>query len=985
MPPFVFSMVGVRVQRMLIPLRRIRLLSTARWSAALLLILSIGGCAGSSQSPSGSPSSPGTPFQPRAFPGDYFIRLSPQTQNGRGEAAAEIYNPLLKEVFVSNPDNNAIEVFSSVDAHMVGEISIPGPAGLSFSPDYSSLVIGTITPYLYVASPVTLHITEQIQVPAAYLSGGPSFPTIMPVTPYAMADGTILIEMGVTDSSGNATAATHLVLYDPVNGTFAYEDPGGGSGISAIPARSGDGKSLVVTGSVNGTPDLFLYTTAAQGYVASASVPSNLGGSLAANADGSQFAAVLQMFAPGLSTTQVNFWGPNLQSQGQYTNAEESSGGGVFSRDGNYFYVMLANNRIAVLNAKTGTPVGYLGAVVGASATYSQLFDIDESSHLFGGPLFEGMFIVNASELQASPPAALPDFTTPGTEGSQTVGPTTGGALDRFEPAPENGGSDGIDSSMEAYFGATPSPQDMVDESNGPGQAYLTAVVPAASTPGPVSVLLTDASNDAVFLPDDFTYGPHLLRLGPNAVSADGGDNITIVGYGIDIGGPLASFSYPEQSVTLTAPAGTPGWADISIGSATIKRGVQYLKTSAQVKGSAYAFACYDPLRDLFYLTGSGNSVGVFNPQTQTFQTSMQSTSISSSSTLFGEALTPDDSKLLVSDPNDHAVIVFDLVGGTSAAVNVLLPSDPPIPLTDPMPVIAAANNRAFVSITPCLPNPVREINLIDLTVRARPDAAPAAASACPAYLLYPEYGGASADGSTIVYAGNENQLYGLSPAGAESVWRYDTASDTFTGPVQIGDTPWVEGYPSVDADGQVIALGQGTLDPRLLPLVPFEVGGLDSHLNETGSLLYAIENSPNNGEQWVVISDTHNGKPLLTIGLPASVSGWQRPLAIDPTGQKILVVTPAGVSYFELSVVPLAVGTVSPTEGQVGTGATVRGSGFVSATTVQIGGQDAPCSEVDSETLNCTIPHLPSGSAAMSLANPDGQTYTFENAFVVQ
>lgn len=95
--------------------------------------------------------------------------------------------------------------------------------------------------------------------------------------------------------------------------------------------------------------------------------------------------------------------------------------------------------------------------------------------------------------------------------------------------------------------------------------------------------------------------------------------------------------------------------------------------------------------------------------------------------------------------------------------------------------------------------------------------------------------------------------------------------------------------------------------------------------------------------------------------------------VAIDPTGQKILVATQTGVTYFELSVIPLAVGTVSPSAGSAWTSVQIRGSGFVSGTAVQIGGQNSTCTETDGETLSCTIPNLPAGSAAMSLSNPDG------------
>lgn len=987
-------------------------------SVLVVLILSVTCGCGSTSSPSGSSTqssgsggsggSGGNSFKPRPFPGDFFIRLSPQAGNGYASAAA--YDPMLKEVFVSDPNTNAVEVYSSADAHKVGEISVPGPAGLSFSPDFSELIVGTITPYLYTADPVALHLNRQIEIPVSFLSITQYQAMELPVMPFAMADGTIMIGLGTNSasSSGSYTIVERLVLYDPSSGTFVPESPSSGA-IIANPARSQDGTSLLVSAINNSTPTLFVYKSGGRGYVASAAVAFPLAGgiSLAANQDGSQFAAVIGVLAPGLSTAQVNFWDAHLNPEGQYNNVSGASPG-IFSRDGSRFYILLNTNRLVALNTQSASVAGYLGAIVGSSPTYGQLFDIDENLHLFGGSLFGGLFILNASQLSSSPPAALPDFPLPAAEGSLNVGPLSGGGQDMFSPAAAGpGGNDGIDPTMEAYFGSVPAPFDSVAASStGSSSTYnfLTATLPTSSTLGPVSVVLTDASNDAVFLPDDFTYGPHLLRIGPNAVSPRGGDAVTVSAYGLGpIGGALlgsvsfggtavnvssgipnssSSFYYPEQTVTLHVPAGTPGWADIGVsnpfGSDSLKRGLQYLSADEFVAGPAYEFAVYDPVRDRFYLTGNGNSVAVFDPQAQKFLSPLSSQAISSSATLFGEALTPDSTKLVVADPKDQLVIVFDLVAGTSSAVEVLLTIDPTITLTDPMPIEAASNNRAFVSLTPCVADPVREIDLTNLSVQARPDAG----SSCATYVPYPEFGGASADGSTILFAGNAG-LFGLEPPGPEYVWSYNANTDAFTGPLEIGDSPWIGGQPSVDGDGQIMALSQGSLNQRLLPLAPFQIGGLDSRLNETGSLLYSVDTS-------VVISDTHNGRPLLTVGLPSmngvgpAVSSY-RPLAIDPTGKKILVATLSGVSYFELSVVPLAVGTVSPKVGSAGTNVQIRGSGFVSGTTVQIGGQNANCTETNSETLSCSIPNLPSGAAPMSLSNPDGQTYTFENAFKLQ
>jgi hypothetical protein len=348
--------------------------------------------------------------------------------------------------------------------------------------------------------------------------------------------------------------------------------------------------------------------------------------------------------------------------------------------------------------------------------------------------------------------------------------------------------------------------------------------------------------------------------------------------------------------------------------------------------------------------------------------------------------LTPDNSKLLVVDPKDQTVIVFDLAAGTSTRVNVGLPSDPTGTQVQPITVVAAANNRAFVSVTPCVTNPVRQIDLTNLQVAGRPDAG----FSCATYLTYPEYGRASADGSTILYAGSDGLEFGLQPSGAEYIWSYNAASDKFAGPVIVADKPWVSGLAAVDGDGGITALAQGTLDQRLYPAVPIMQPGFDARLNKTGSLLFTTGTDGSH----IAVSDTHNGRWQLQLAVQNTTSGTgaiipiigvPQPLAIDLSGSKILSALQNGVGYFELSVVPLGVGTVSPATASAGEVLQLRGSGFVAGITATIGGKAATCSVVDSETLSCTVPNLVTGAIAISLTNPDGQTYSFENALVVQ
>lgn len=165
------------------------------WLTTLLLVIMLCGCGGGTSS-APLPAIPPPAFEPRPFPGDYFVRLPSAGSDGPIPAAA--YDQTLREIFVSDPNFNSVEVYSTVDGHRVGEVSISGPAGLGFSPDFSKFYVGTITPNVYVIDPVGLHVSGRIAFPASMLtfSLGSTGASLMPVMPYTMADGSLMLGMG---------------------------------------------------------------------------------------------------------------------------------------------------------------------------------------------------------------------------------------------------------------------------------------------------------------------------------------------------------------------------------------------------------------------------------------------------------------------------------------------------------------------------------------------------------------------------------------------------------------------------------------------------------------------------------------------------------------------------------------------------------------------------------------------------------------------
>ncbi len=756
------------------------------------------GCGGGSGgtgtgSTGGSGGSGGGPsFQPRPFPGDYFV-TPPSSEYGSIFPGNVVYDPALKEFFFSNPWLNEVEAYSTIDGHRVGAVSVPGAMGLSLSPDGTKMAVGTNTPHIYFVDPAALHVTGEVKVPPTVLDPADGQE---PVLPFLMAAGPMLIET----ASANSIAAGlgNLLSYDPASGAFAQANPPGADvGIyGSTPARSLDGNYLAVITLGQTALQMAVYSAQAQAYIGVTPGQYNLS-AVAANPDGSQFATVgTPSFASGGHS--ITFWNRSLQQQAQYATQDTNI---VYSRDGKYLYARELLDVLA-LNAQTGVPAGYQGLSI-ATMQPGALWDTDESNRVYGITDL-GAFVASVAQLQPTVPQ-MPAFLEDsiGTSiGNPNEGPLSGGTQVQFVPSSTGAGSaDGVGSTMEAYFGSTPATNDVVAPypSSSDGGNFLTATAPAAAVNGPVTVLMTDANNNAVLLPGAYSYGPHSHWIDPSAVPASGGTATTLGADGlkpldlsnpsVTIGGVPAVIVPPTviggdswRALQMHVPGGNPGWADLKLSlgdgtSETTKSMVQYLAQDVTLTSAAYTSAVYDSLRDRFYLTGSDNTIAVFNPGTQTLLQPMQSSSVSSSAVLGSLALTPDNMKLLASDPTDHSVVVFDLTNNSSKAVNVMLSSDGVATISAPMPIVALTGNQAFVLLTPWAQNEVRQVDLVQMTVRVRTDVQNPGL-----FLIPPSTMSASTDGSVAL-------LGAASPAFNTQfyAWRYDAASDVFSAPVNLG------------------------------------------------------------------------------------------------------------------------------------------------------------------------------------------------------
>jgi hypothetical protein len=121
------------------------------------------------------------------------------------------------------------------------------------------------------------------------------------------------------------------------------------------------------------------------------------------------------------------------------------------------------------------------------------------------------------------------------------------------------------------------------------------------------------------------------------------------------------------------------------------------------------------------------------------------------------------------------------------------------------------------------------------------------------------------------------------------------------------------------------------------------------------------------------------HGLLRLRFSLTEVVQAGPSPIAIDSGGRYIFLLTNAGLTVVDLGEAHLSIGHLSVGTAAPGTQVSARGSGFDSAATATAGGVAATLSYVDQNTLTLTV------HDTSTLTQSDGESYTLENAIVIQ
>jgi hypothetical protein len=312
-----------------------------------------------------------------------------------------------------------------------------------------------------------------------------------------------------------------------------------------------------------------------------------------------------------------------------------------------------------------------------------QTFD---NTGLLAGPMEEGVGFVDTTALRTGPVGS--EFTVVAPLNPAT-GSTAGGTQIEWQDDSQ------MANMTAAYFAGNPA------TSISQTSTEFYATTPAGS-PGPADLYALAADGGMFIAPEGFSYGPTILEVTPGAATAEGGGTGVVYGYGfgsttynspvpsdlqITIGGKSAAVTayagnaynvdlppFPLEGVAYTIPSGAAGTSpDVAVtsssGTATISGGFQYLPSTQQfpVSGASLVQGIYDSTRDIYYFTDA-SQIRVFSRTQGQWLTPIQFPAAPSGAShrFWGIALSPDGSKLAVSDNGAAVIYLIDPDSTTS-------------------------------------------------------------------------------------------------------------------------------------------------------------------------------------------------------------------------------------------------------------------------------------------------------------------------------
>ncbi len=606
-----------------------------------------------------------------------------------------IYNPITNYFYVADPGSNHVMVLDAASETFLGAISVPGAYSIDDTPDHKTLYVGTALGDLYTIDPVSMRVTNR------YLGSqiGPS--GYFTDSALVLADGRLALLGGTGGVS--LDGSLDFAIWNPADNSLAVTNCGSFTGNIGGFSRTPD-RSKIILGSVDSGPLCEVDESTGQ------SSTFGPGGFPAVNFRLSPDGKYIVVPANTLTLTNTSYAYVydaatlNLVTQILVSGNTSTAAGFAISADSKTLFV--PNDWIIyAYDLSTGQQVGWLPnmnvPVTSGGGAWGPIenpnLQAADATGLLVGPMEEGVGFIDTTAMRTG--AVGSQF--PNGYLNPATGPTSGGTQVKVtEPAP-------FGPLSAVYFGHQGATH--VSGVSGPNTfgnfGSLSATSPTSNA-GPADIYVFTADGGMQLMPEGFSYGPTILQVTPTMSTSEGGGTGVIYGYGfgpvgsgvegplpqiaraagsgipsslqVSVGGnpvpitgfapyayPLQNPPFPLQAIAYTIPSGT-ATADVTVtsisGSATAHAALTYLPAIQlfALPGSNLAQGIYDRYTDLYYFTDT-SQIQVFSKALSSWQPAINIPAPQGTTQrLRGIALSPDGSKLAVSDASAGAIYVLD-------------------------------------------------------------------------------------------------------------------------------------------------------------------------------------------------------------------------------------------------------------------------------------------------------------------------------------
>ena len=584
------------------------------------------------------------------------------------------YDAVHKQFFVSNPYMNEIDVFSATQETQIATIPVPMPWGIDVSPYNGSLYAGTFLGDVYQIDTSTLSVTKRF--PAASI-GPKGFPAL---TALVLSDGRLALqggEVGIEGLDGSGV----IEIWNPITNALDAGTNGGvcNVGNEGVLALSGDRTRVLVTWVDTGVSvPICSYDPVAQVATYGSLPTDSFVSSIVPTPDGTRFFLLTTL--DGIAV----FDAKTMQLLGQigggtglaFPNGDASA---IVSLDGKTLYV--GGSPIATYNTTSLAQTGWITNFgVNDSQSEIVLSAIDETG-LIAGPIGHGVAFLDGSTIEAAAPTAF----VSGIGATPSTGPFAGGTtLTGFILASATNPTPGV-KVTQMYVGNLHGMNPSLTGSNG-HLPSATVTTPASSFGGAVDLTIQMSDGGVGVAPEAFSYGPTILEVVPNGATAEGGQTGTLIGYGfgnsisavqVTIGehsapvtaisdsAPISPYPFPTNALQFTIPPGTAGSSsDVTVttpsGSITAKSAFHYTAaTNFYPIAASLQAGIYDAGRNLYYFADQ-NQIQILSKATGEWLTPIALPNVSAKAQLLAIAESPDGTRLAVSDYGGQAIYVVN-------------------------------------------------------------------------------------------------------------------------------------------------------------------------------------------------------------------------------------------------------------------------------------------------------------------------------------